>query len=176
MYKNIIIIFAIIVFNIANLCAVECKQKTFIPALNMIPKTLDILSKSAVTQKTLKYLKKVEVSKKNYFKDIEVLEQKLSLLYKKRERALKAKKINSDNIKFWVSLEQNCKGKDLLAAKKVKNDVIDIEKIINKRLSTIEHYISITQLGIKIGKRKYSPNKKTTKHHQTGKPVGEIHR
>jgi len=155
MYKKLIIILILI----TNLNALECSQEVYIPALNDITKTLNLLDKSSVTPETLKSLQKVKVSKTNYTQDMKKLQNKLSLLQGKKESAIKAKTLNQKNIQVWNALEDSCKGDDLKAVQKVQKDLKDIAKTIDKRLSTIEHYISLTQMGIDIGQKRYAPAK-----------------
>jgi len=153
MYQKLIIILSVL----TQLNAIECKQEVYTPALNNIPKTLDLLAKSAVTPQTLKSLQTVKVTKAHYFQDIKALEEKLTLLQEKKKAALKAKKLSEENVNIWNELSSSCKGKDLIAAQKVQKDVNDIDRLISQRLSTIEHYINMTQMGLDIGKKRYAP-------------------
>ncbi len=139
-----------------SLHAVECKPHVFKPAINAINQAVDELVKSSVTPKILQSIKTVHVSKENFKNDMKILNERLSLLLDKKEHALHAKEINEKNLKVWISLEENCIGQDKLAAKKVKNDVISLKADIEERIKTIEHYINLTQIGIDIGKKKYS--------------------
>jgi len=136
--------------------AAECKPYVFRPAINAINQAVDELVKSSVAPKILKSIGTVQVSKKNYKRDIKILNEKLLLLLDRKKHALHAKEINEKNLKVWTSLEENCTGRDKLAAKKVKNDVISLRADIEQRLKTIEHYINVTKMGLDIGRKKYS--------------------
>ena len=155
MKKYFFVLVLILLLN-NSLHAVECKPYVFKPAINAINQAVDELVKSSVTPKILQSIKTVHVSKKNYKNDMKILNEKLSLLIDKKEHALRAKEINEKNLKVWISLEKNCRGQDKLAAKKVKNDVISLKADIEQRIKTIEHYINLTQMGIDIGRKKYS--------------------
>ena len=153
--KKYFFILVLILLN-NSLHAIECKPDVFKPAINAINKAVDELVKSSVTPKILQSIKTVHVSKENYKNDMKILNERLSLLHDKKEHALHAKEINEKNLKIWMSLEKKCIGQDKLAAKKVKNDVMSLKADIEQRIKTIEHYINLTQLGIDIGKKKYS--------------------
>ncbi len=162
MYKRFITIFAIITLNFIPLSAIECTQKVYAPALKKIPTTLDLLAQSAVDIQTLQALRQVKISKQNYEKDMKILQEKIKLLQRKKDFAMQAKTLNDENLQTWNALTQSCKGDNLIAAKKVTKDLSEIKQLINKRLSTIEHYMRLTQIGIKVGKRKYAPQKENT--------------
>jgi len=139
--------------------ALECKQKIFVPALNAIGNAHDTLAKSSVTKEELKSLQTIKITKTTYKEDIAKLHKELAFLKDKKHYALEAQKINSNNLKTWMALEKSCQGDDKLAAKKVKDDVIRLQKIIEQRVMTIERYIKRIEMSISIGERKYSPNK-----------------
>ena len=147
----------VVLLLLTQLNAIECKQEVYRPALKNIPKTLDLLAASAVTPQTLKALQSVKVTKAHYLQDIKALEEKLTLLQAKKEAALKAKKLSESNVNIWNELSSSCKGKALIAAQKVQKDVNNIDRLITQRLSTIEHYINMTQMGLDIGKKRYAP-------------------
>ncbi len=153
--KKYFFVLVLILLN-NSLHAVECKPYIFNPAINAINQAVDELVKSSVTPRILQSIKTVHISKKNYKNDMKILNERLSLLHDKKEHALRAKEINEKNLKVWMSLVKNCTGQDKLAAKKVKNDVISLKADIEQRIKTIENYINLIQMGIDIGKKKYS--------------------
>ena len=150
----------LIVSIYSSLNALECKKQVFAPAINAINQTTNLLGESSVSPKILNELKTVKITKKNYSVDIKILKKRLFMLEQKKKYAIEAKKINNTNIQTWISLEKACKGDDKLAAKKIKNDVIDLKDIIKTRISTIEHYFNLTKTGIEIGKQKYGSKNK----------------
>jgi len=149
----------LMLFLFTPLTALECKKEVFVPAYNNIGNTLQLIDKSSVDCETLDQLKTVKISKKNYSKEMKLLKERLSMLREKEKYALEAKRLNESNIKIWTSLEKSCQGDDSLAAKKIKNDVIELKGFIKNRLETIKHYIKLTEIGIKIGKKRYAPGK-----------------
>ena len=146
-------------FLFTSLAALECKKEVFVPAYNSIGNVIKLIDKSSVNCETLDQLKTVKISKKNYNKEMMLLKERLSMLREKEKYALEAKRLNDSNVKIWTSLEKSCQGDDALAAKKIKNDVIELKELIKNRLETIRHYIRLTEVGIKIGKKRYAPDK-----------------
>jgi len=156
MYKKSLLFLSIFTFNISTLSAIECSQKIYAPALDKIPNTLDLVSQAAIKFQTLQSLRQISITKESYENAIKILKEKLKLLEQKKEFALEAKKLNDENIKLWDSLAQSCQGANKTAAKKVQNNLQEIEQLINKRLSTIEHYKKLTQNKIEEAQNKYT--------------------